>query len=94
MSILIIYAHPEPTSFNAAMKNIAVHTMAAHGHNVTISDLYTMGWNAVAGPDDISGPRADSTRFSLAREQTVAMETGSIAAEIAAEHAKLAAPIY
>ncbi len=91
MKILIVYAHPEPTSFNAAMKDMAVQTLAAQGHNVTISDLYAMGWNAVAGPGDISGPRSDPTRFSLAREQTVAMETGSMSAEIAAEQAKLVA---
>lgn len=90
MNVLIVYAHPEPTSFNGAMKDLAVATLTAQGHRVEVSDLYAMGWNAVAGPADIQGPRAETTRFSLAREQTVAMERGTIAADIAAEQAKLA----
>lgn len=88
MQILIVYAHPEPTSFNAAMKDLAVEILTAAGHQVEVSDLYAMRWNAVAGPDDIDGP-TDPARFSLAREQTVAMESGTIAADIAAEQAKV-----
>ena len=90
MNVLIVYAHPEPTSFNGAMKDLTVETLAALGHVVEVSDLYAMGWNAVAGPDDMAGPTSETDRFSLAREQTVAMENGTIAPEIAAEQAKLA----
>ena len=90
MHVLIVYAHPEPTSFNGAMKDLAVETLTAAGHRVQVSDLYAMRWNAVAGPADIDGP-TDPARFSLTREQTVAMENGTIAADIAAEQAKLAA---
>lgn len=89
MNALIVYAHPEPTSFNGAMKDLAVETLTAAGHIVEVSDLYAMGWNAVAGPADMDGP-TDPARFSLAREQTLAMETGTMAADIAAEQAKLA----
>ncbi|GGH53494.1 flavodoxin family protein [Frigidibacter albus] len=88
MNILIVYAHPEPTSFNGAMKDLAVQTLTAQGHSVTVADLYTMGWNAVAGPSD-TAVRADPDRFSLAREQTIAMESGTIAADIAAEQDRL-----
>ncbi|WP_226576403.1 NAD(P)H-dependent oxidoreductase [Acuticoccus sediminis] len=91
MNVLIVYAHPEPTSFNAAMKNVAVETLSGLGHEVTVSDLYATGWNAVAGPADMTGPPSDGDRFSLAREQTAAMETGTIAPDIAAEQAKLGA---
>jgi NAD(P)H dehydrogenase (quinone) len=89
MNVFIVYAHPEPTSFNAAMKNTAVATLTTLGHTVEISDLYAMGWNPVAGPADIVGPHADPGRFSLAREQTAAMEKGTIAPDIAAEQEKL-----
>lgn len=89
MNILIVYAHPEPTSFTGAMRDLAVETLTAQGHDVTVSDLYAMGWNAVAGPADIDGPQSDTSRFSLAREQTVAMENGTIAADIRAEQDKL-----
>ena len=89
MQVLIVYAHPEPSSFNGAMRDLAVATLTKQGHEVQVSDLYAMGWNAVAGPADIDGPPSETTRFSLAREQTVAMENGAIAADIAAEQAKL-----
>ncbi len=91
MNVLIVYAHPEPTSFNGAMKDLAVETLTALGHAVTVSDLYAMGWNAVTGPADFAGDRAEPERMSIAREQTHAMETGTIAADIAAEQAKLSA---
>ncbi|MFK0209387.1 MULTISPECIES: NAD(P)H-dependent oxidoreductase [unclassified Agrobacterium] len=90
MNILIVYAHPEPTSFNGAMKDLAVKTLSALGHTVVVSDLYAMGWNPVTGEGDFLGERSDPTRLSIAREQTHAMETGTIAADIAAEQAKLA----
>ncbi|MEI2685064.1 MAG: NAD(P)H-dependent oxidoreductase [Cypionkella sp.] len=81
MQVLIFYAQPEPTSFNAAMKNLAVETLTAQGHSVVVSDLFAMGWNAAAGPQDVTGTISHTTRFSLAREQTPAMEQGNIAAE-------------
>ncbi|AOF92208.1 NAD(P)H-dependent oxidoreductase [Sinorhizobium sp. RAC02] len=89
MNVLIVYAHPEPTSFNGAMRDLAVESLTAQGNSIEVSDLYAMGWNPVAGPGDIDGPHSLATRFSLAREQTVAMENGTIAADIAAEQAKL-----
>lgn len=91
MQVLIVYAHPEPTSFNGAMRDLAVETLTAEGHSVTVSDLYAMGWNPVTGPSDFTGAPSDPSRLSIAREQTHAMETGTIATDIAAEQAKLAA---
>lgn len=89
MKILIVYAHPEPTSFNGAMKDLAVKTLVAQGHEVEVSDLYAMSWNAVADRADIVSPHSDTTRFSLAREQTVAMENGTMAGDIVDEQQKL-----
>ncbi len=48
MNILIVYAHHEPTSFTAAMKNMAVQTLEGQGHSVAVSDLYGQGFSAVA----------------------------------------------
>lgn len=48
MNALIVYAHHEPTSFTAAMKNIAVQILENDGHAVTVSDLYAQGFSAVA----------------------------------------------
>lgn len=48
MNILIVYAHHEPSSFVAAMKNTALEMLTAEGHSVVLSDLYGQGFSAVA----------------------------------------------
>jgi len=90
MNVLIVYAHPEPTSFNGAMRDLAVQTLTEAGHSVEVSDLYAMNFQPVTSLGDFTGERSDPSRLSIAREQTHAMETGTIAADIAAEQAKLA----
>ena len=70
MNVLIVYAHPEPKSFNGAMKDLAVATLAGVGHVVTVSDLYAMRFNPVVGAEDFEGERADAKVLSIAMEQT------------------------
>ncbi|MGD8702444.1 MAG: NAD(P)H-dependent oxidoreductase [Desulfosarcina sp.] len=48
MNILIIHAHPEPKSFNAAMTATAVDWFTANGDAVTVSDLYAMNFDPVS----------------------------------------------
>lgn len=89
MNVLIVYAHPEPKSFNGAMKDLAVETLSAAGHDVIISDLYAMDFNPVAGPDDMSDDLANPDYFNLQREQTAAYDKGTLASDIAAEIERL-----
>ena len=89
MQVLIVYAHPEPKSFNGAMKDLAVETLQAAGHEVAVSDLYAMGFNPVTGPADFGGERADPAFLSIAAEQTRAFATGTLAPDIVAEQEKL-----
>ena len=89
MKVLIVYAHPEPKSFNGAMKQAALETLEAAGHSVIVSDLYAMKFDPVAGPDDVTGAPRDADVFSLAKEQTKAHETQSFARSIRAEQEKL-----
>jgi NAD(P)H dehydrogenase (quinone) len=42
MKILIVYAHPEPTSLNGSLKDLAVKVLKEEGHEVIVSDLYQM----------------------------------------------------
>lgn len=89
MNVLIVYAHPEPKSFNGAMKDLAVETLTSLGHSVVVSDLYAMGFNPVAGRNDIEGDPSNLEFFSLPREQTIAYENGKTASDIATEMEKL-----
>jgi Flavodoxin-like fold len=66
VNVLIIYAHPEPTSFAGALKNVAVSALTAAGHRVEVSDLYAEGFNPVAGRHDFKNA-ADLVRFHSTR---------------------------
>jgi len=88
--VLILYAHPEPTSFCGALKDAAVEAIAAAGHEVTVSDLYAEGFNPVAGRHDFSDV-ADPSRFHYQSEQMHAATGGGFAPDIAREQARFAA---
>lgn len=47
MNILVVYAHQEPSSFTASMKNTAIEALTRQGHTVTLTDLYAQGFSAV-----------------------------------------------
>jgi len=68
MHVLIVYAHPEPRSFNAAMKDTAVRALRAAGHTVTISDLYAMNFNPVVSRADFTTTH-DPDHFDVLAEQ-------------------------
>ena len=50
MKSLIVYAHPEPKSFNGALKDKR-ETLEAQGYEVKVSDLYAMDFDPVARKD-------------------------------------------
>lgn len=84
MNVLIVFAHPEPKSFNGAMKELAVRTLTSVGHEVVVSDLYADGFAAAAGPADVA-KRANPERFDLGAEQAHAAHTSGFSAEIQRE---------
>lgn len=57
MNVLIVFAHPSPTSFNAALKDAAVDALVKHGATVKVSDLYEMSFNPVAQLCDVTVPK-------------------------------------
>lgn len=87
--VLIVYAHPEPTSFNGALKDRAVAALGAAGHSVTVSDLHAEKFDPVAGRHDFIGA-ADPDRFHYQGEQTRAARQSAFAPEIAREQARIA----
>ncbi len=88
MNVLIVYAHPEPKSFNGAMKDLAVRTLTGQGHEVEVSDLYAMNFNPVAGRNDVLD--ADETApFKVSAELGRACKEGTLAADIVAEQEKV-----
>jgi NAD(P)H dehydrogenase (quinone) len=89
MKALIVLAHPEPTSFNAALAARGVAALRAAGHEVTISDLVAQGFDPRAGRHDFTGA-ADAARFSYQNEQAHAVRSGGFSDEIAREQERVA----
>ena len=60
MKILVLLAHPQPGSFNHALAERAVSTLAACGHEVVFHDLQAEGFDPVLPPAEIAsdGPLA------------------------------------
>lgn len=56
MNVLIVFAHPDSSSFNAVLKDISVKTLSEMGHDVMVSDLYKMHFNSVGNSSDIITP--------------------------------------
>ncbi|MDF7675174.1 NAD(P)H-dependent oxidoreductase [Neisseriaceae bacterium ESL0693] len=88
MNVLIVYAHPEVQSFNAALKRTAVETLTAEEHTVQVSDLYAMHWQAAISAADFPD-RADAAFLDIAREQEHAFSQQTIAPAIQVEQDKV-----
>ena len=89
MNILIVFAHPEPASFNGALKDKAVSTFKEMGHNVIVSDLYRMGWKPQLDMDDFPAERLDAKFLNISAEQEHMCANGLLGADVLAEQEKI-----
>lgn len=55
MRVLLVYCHPVPESFVAAVRTRAVETLRAAGHEVDLLDLYAEGFDPVLSADERRG---------------------------------------
>jgi len=88
LKVLVVHAHYEVQSFNAALKDLAVETLRGAGHEVRVSDLYAMSWNPVAAAADFA-ERKNPDYCTYALEQRHGFENGTLAPDILAEVAKV-----
>jgi len=90
MNTFIVFAHPEPKSFNGALFETAAHVLAAAGHTVVTSDLYRMGFNPVSDRRNFTTVK-EPEFLKLQIEETHASEHDGFAPEIEAEIRKIEA---
>jgi NAD(P)H dehydrogenase (quinone) len=88
VTVLVVYAHPEPRSYCAALKDATLAALGAAGLPAELSDLHAMRWKAVADAADFP-ERADPRRLRVAEEQAHATAAGRLTEDVAAEQAKL-----
>lgn len=87
MKTLVVYAHPEPRSLNGTLKDLAVSTLEAAGHEVRVSDLYAMNWKAVVDAADFGAHTTDPLR--VIPSSGGAYDAGALTPDVRAEQEKL-----
>lgn len=88
MNVLIVFAHPEPRSLNASLRDIAIEELEAQGHTVQVSDLYAMGWTSEVDRPDFPALDADD-RLMPAGASRDAFKGGTLTEDVKAEIDKL-----
>jgi NAD(P)H dehydrogenase (quinone) len=88
MKILYVYAHPEPKSFNGALKDTALDILREKGHEVKLSDLYAMKFDPVLKASDFT-ERKKPDVFKPFFEAIQASKTGAFTPDIKEEMKKV-----
>ncbi|OWV29733.1 NAD(P)H-dependent oxidoreductase [Halomonas campaniensis] len=88
MNVLIVHAHPEPRSFNAALTKTAVETLSSRGYHVEVSDLYAMGWSPALSPDEFAD-LGEGDYFNPAKAQEIAYASERVCGDVVREQAKV-----
>ena len=83
---LIVFAHPNPRSFNGAWSDASAEGCARLGHTVLRSDLYALGFNSPEGADHYAQA---ATGFDPLKAQETASRTGALPKDVQAEIDKI-----
>ncbi|KJS11404.1 MAG: NAD(P)H dehydrogenase [Peptococcaceae bacterium BRH_c8a] len=69
MKTLVLFTHPNPKSFNAAILGALKEELGQQGAEVRVKDLYAMNWNPVLSADDFQQMLAGQMPQDVAKEQ-------------------------
>ena len=88
MKVFVVFAHPEPKSFNGALFRTAVDVLTESDHEVKTSDLYDMRFNPVSSRQNYTTVK-DPDYFKPQIEDMHATEAGGFSPEIEQEIRKM-----
>ncbi|MDQ0067632.1 NAD(P)H-dependent oxidoreductase [Chryseobacterium lathyri] len=88
MKILIILAHPEEKSFNAAMFNTAISTLEKEGHEVKTTNLYRENYQPVSGKGNFTQLK-NADYFKQQDEEVFALQQSTFMPDIVSEQEKI-----
>jgi len=88
MKVLLVFAHPEPRSLSAALRDVAVRELEAQGHEVRVSDLYAMNWKSEVDRADFP-PLAADARLMVTAASRDAFHADELTDDVKAEIDKL-----
>lgn len=88
MRVLLVFAHPEPRSLNAALRDVAVSELQTQGHEVLVSDLYAQRWKSPIDRADfpLLGPEE---RLMVPAASGAAFAADALTEDVKAEQEKL-----
>jgi NAD(P)H dehydrogenase (quinone) len=88
MKILLVFAHPEPQSLNAALRDVAIEELTRQSHEVKNSDLYAMNWQSEVDWRDFRSLAPDA-RLKVATASGDAFHGGGLTEDVEAEQQKM-----
>ncbi|WP_454815901.1 NAD(P)H-dependent oxidoreductase [Labrys neptuniae] len=88
MKVLLVFAHPEPRSLNARLRDVAIAELEAQGHEVRLSDLYADKWKSEVDQADFPALEAEA-RLIPVHASKKAFEAGTLTDDVKAEIEKL-----
>jgi NAD(P)H dehydrogenase (quinone) len=89
LRVFIVHANHEPASFNGAMTQEAATALQASGHELVVSDLYSMGFDPVSDTRNFRTV-ADPYLLKQQNEESLASAQAGFSAELQGEMDKLA----
>jgi NAD(P)H dehydrogenase (quinone) len=69
-NVTIVYAHPNPASFNNGILETVKETLTAKGINFRVRDLYALNFNPVLSGADFQAFQAGTVPADIAEEQS------------------------
>ena len=78
MKYLIIYTHPNPKSFNRAVKEEVESALKKQGKEFAVRDLYEIKFNSVLGGSDFAGLAQGKIPEDIKREQEFIKKAGAL----------------
>jgi NAD(P)H dehydrogenase (quinone) len=88
MNVLIVFAHPEPKSLSASLRDVAIQELEAAGHRVQVSDLYAMRWKSEVDRSDFPSLASDE-RLVPAAASKHAFDDDTLTDDVKTEIAKI-----
>lgn len=88
MRVLVVLAHPERQSLNAALSRVIVEELEVGGHEVRVSELYAMKWKSDVDRDDFPG-LPEHVPLHVAKASARAYRTQQLTGDVKSEQEKL-----
>ena len=88
MNVLVVFCHPEPSSFNGALKDRAVQVFENSGASVEVSDLYAECFDPVEKQEHYRA-RIKTDSFEPLSEQRHSYKTETLPADVEREIQRL-----